>query len=381
MSNRGPFADARVRKLLRHVMREEIPRSEELYTASELENHLQALSDPPLSLIAVGDILLGDRAKDVLRQRGADYPFEAVLPILERSSIVLGNLEGPLARRSSKQARNYTYRMKPAVAPALARARFNVLTLANNHVFDCGRDGLLETLDALSLAGIDVLGAGVHERAAHAPVIREAGPWRIGLLGYYWHRRCAAEADLPGVALDSLRDLRDDIRSLRERVHRVVVTFHWGVPYEREPSAVMRAKARFAVDCGADAVIGHHPHIVQPLEIYRGCPIFYSVGNFTFGSGNSRAEGLLVGIRFEQRETVVVVYPLYVKNRDPRVHYQPKALRGAAAVRMLRVLAEASGSTGAEFEIERGHGTIRLERLPRSGEGSAAVGPRPLVPG
>lgn len=364
----GPFADPRVRKLLKHVTRKEIPRSEELYTAPELEQHLQALGDPPLSLVAVGDILLGDRAKDVLKELGPDYPFEAVLPLLQRASIVLGNLEGPLARRSPRVARNYVYKMKPTVAAALVRARFNVLTLANNHVFDCGRQGVLETLDALRLAGIDVLGAGADERAAHVPVIREAGGLRIGLLGYYWHLRCAAEADLPGAAMDTFRDLRYDIRSLREKVDRLVVTFHWGIPYQREVSPVMRAKARFAVDCGADAVIGHHSHIVQPFEIYRGCPIFYGVGNFTFGSGNSRAEGLMVGIRFEERQTIVVIYPLYVKNRDPRVNYQPKILRGACAERMLRLLAESSGPSGGELRIERGHGTLRLERPAQSDE-------------
>lgn len=362
----SPFADPRVQKLLRHVTREEIAGSHDLYSAAELEEDLRARGDPPLSVIAVGDILIGDRAKGVIRQRGPDYPFEAVLPILRRSSIVLGNLEGPLARRSAKAARNFVYKMKPAVAPVLARAGFNVLTMANNHALDCGRDGVLETLNALVAAGIEPLGAAAHERAAHAPVVREAGPWRVGLLGYYWNRRCAAEASLPGVAMDSFEELEADIRSLRDKVHRVVVTFHWGVPYEREPSAEARGKARFAVDCGADAVIGHHPHIVQPFEIYRGCPILYSIGNFTFGSGNSRAEGLLVGIRFEQRRTIAELYPLYVKNRDPRVNYQPKVLRGAGAERMLRFLAEISGLMGGELRIESGRGTLQIDRPARS---------------
>jgi hypothetical protein len=145
-------------------------------------------------------------------------------------------------------------------------------------------------------------------------------------------------------------------------VDRVVVTFHWGVPYEREPSTEDRAKAHFAVDCGADAVVGHHPHIIQPFEIYRGRPIFYSVGNFAFGSGNSRAEGLLVGLRFEDIKTVADVYPLYVKNRDPRVNYQPKVLTGKAAERALTQLAEISGDSAAFLKVQSGRGHVELSR-------------------
>ena len=128
------------------------------------------------------------------------------------------------------------------------------------------------------------------------------------------------------------------------------------------------AKARFAVDCGADVVIGHHSHVVQPFAVYRGRPIFYGVGNFTFGSRNSRAEGLLIAIRFEETRTIANVYPLYVMNRDPRVNYQPKILRGAAAERVLRLLAEISGPTGGDMRFEGGRGTLDVHWLPRGRE-------------
>ena len=130
----------------------------------------------------------------------------------------------------------------------------------------------------------------------------------------------------------------------------------------REPSDADRAKARFAVQCGADIVIGHHPHIVQPFEIYGGRPIFYSLGNFTFGSGNSRGESLLLGVRFEQSKTVVHVYPAYVKNRDPRVNYQPKVLRGNGAQRILQALMQISGDDGTRLKIENSRGVLELQR-------------------
>jgi hypothetical protein len=144
---------------------------------------------------------------------------------------------------------------------------------------------------------------------------------------------------------------------------------HWGVPYEREPSLEDRAKARFAVDRGADAAVGHHPHIVPPHEINPGCPIFNSVGNFSSGSRNSRTEGLFVGVRFEDTRTVVNVYPLDVKNRDPRVKYQPKVLAGRAAERVLSDLVKISGDNAGIMKLQNGRGHIEL---PRPGESSEA---------
>jgi len=350
--------------MLKHVAREEVPDSPDLYTAAMLEAALQTRNEPSLSLIAVGDIMLDGRAKSVVAERGADYPFESVLPLLRRAPIVLGNLEGPFAQVAEREPRTHSYRVDPAHASAVRRAGINIVTLANNHLLDCGRAGVIETLAALDHAGNASVGAGLDKVAAHRPVIRTIGGLRIGVLGYYWNRRCAARANLPGSAMDPPEALAADIGALREQVDRVVVTFHWGVPYERQPSSGDRAKAHLAVDCGADVVIGHHPHLIQPVGVYRGRPIFYSVGNFAFGSGNSRAEGLMVGVRFEEHQTIVEVYPLYVKNRDPRVNYQPKVLRGRGAARVLRRLATISNEAydRLEFDDDR----IRLT-LPRNG--------------
>ncbi len=353
---------AAVQGMLKHVARDEIPDSQDLFTAAALETELRARNAPDLSLIAVGDIMLDGRATKVIAERGAHYPFDAVLPLLRRAPIVLGNLEGPFARIARREERNHSYRVDPGLAGALRGAGINIVTLANNHLLDCGRAGVLETLETLEQAGVAAVGAGVDKHAAHRPVISTAGRWRVGVLGYYWNRRCAAKGTLPGSAMDPPEALAKDIGALRPQVDRIVVTFHWGVPYERQPSGADQAKARWAVDCGADVVIGHHPHIVQPAEVYRGRPIFYSVGNFAFGSGNSRAEGLAVGVRFEELHTMIEGYPLYVKNRDPRVRYQPKVLRGRGAERVLRNLAEISPSAGDLLEIEGARMRLTIPR-------------------
>ena len=349
---------------IKHVAVEDIPPSKDLFSAPDLRAYLDDLGEPQLSVLVVGDIMLHGRARTAIAQYGSRYPFEAVAPLLKRAGVVVGNLEGPLARQAQKQERNFSYRARPRSARSLARAGIGVLTLANNHLVDCGREGVLETLDAVKAVGIAPIGAGVDKTAAHEPFISNVGRVRIGILGYYWNRRCAATKDLPGSAMDPPEELKTDIGRLRGQVDRIVVTSHWGIPYEREPLPDDRTKARYAIDCGADAVVSHHAHVIQPFEIYRDRPIFYSIGNFTFGSGNSRGEGIMVGLRFEETLTKVEIYPLYVKNRDPRVNYQPKIIRGESSRRVLRHLAEASGSSGAFLSIDHEHGRIDLPYLP-----------------
>lgn len=348
------------------IPRDAPPADKDLVSPQALEEYMAGSGAPGLSLLAAGDVMLGGRTRKAIEKHGPDYPFDAVRPLLCRTPVVLANLEGPLARHAQKQDRNYSYRVHPRSASTLRRAGINVVNLANNHLLDCGPEGVLETLDALAAAGVHSVGAGVNQDAAHAPVILESGPHHIGLLGYYWNRRTAATATRPGSAMDTPDELARDIRALRARADRVIVTVHWGLPYEAEPFAEDRAKARFAIDCGADAVIGHHPHVIQPIEIHRGCPIFYSLGNFAFGSANSRAESLLLGIRFEDRRTVLHAYPVYVRNRDLRVHYQPKLLRGEAAAQLLTRLAEVSGLRGM-FRINDLGGTLELPRAERWG--------------
>lgn len=354
-------------RLIRHVPRGEIPQSEDLLSATMLAERLAVEGDGPFDLLVGGDVMLGGRTEPILSQNGATYPFGAIDPLLRHSEVVLANLEGPLARRAERAdtARNFSYRVQPATAKTLAQVGIDVVTLANNHLVDCGREGVVETLRALEEAQIASVGAGTDIRGAHRPVIRKTRGGRLGILGYYWNRRCAATECHAGSAMDDPAALAADIVALRNQVELLLVTFHWGIPYERVPAQADREKARLAVDLGADIVVSHHPHVIQPFEIYRGCPIFYSVGNLTFGSGNSRAEGMLVGARFDDNHLEVDVFPLYVKNRDPRVAYQPKVLTGRAGARVLRNLAAMSGDYGGLLQVKPWCGRLRLPRRGR----------------
>src|SRR5262245_3316885 len=356
--------EVELEKLRQRVGPDEVPDSVDLLSPDDLEAQLLNGGDPRFTLIAVGDVMLWGRAKAPVQEHGDEYQFAAVLPLLRRAHVGLANLEGPMASRARKQERTFSYRVPPKMARSLRRVGLGIVTLANNHLTDCGRQGVVETLSALRQARVMPIGAGLDYNQAHKPAIVRAGRLRIGFLGYYWNRRTAATKTLPGSAMDTADDLARDVLTLRPHVDRIVVAHHWGIPYVREVADADRAKARLAIDCGADLVIGHHAHIMQAFEIYRSRPIFYGLGNFAFGSGNSRAESLLLGAQFEKDRTVVEVYPVYVKNRDPRVAYQPKVMAGRAATRILDRLRSISGESAASLCMNDGIARVELQWSP-----------------
>src|SRR5260370_35452417 len=154
--------------LLKHVSFDEIPSSVDLLSGRVLEEQLSALSELPPSVSVVGDIMLGGRAKKAVVEFGPDYPFDGVLPLLRRAPIVLGNLEGPFADKARKEQRNFSYREDVGLASSLRRAGINVVTLANNHLMDCGRPRYLQTLYAMCKANAVAQASEREQDAAHA---------------------------------------------------------------------------------------------------------------------------------------------------------------------------------------------------------------------
>lgn len=225
---------------------------------------------------------------------------------------------------------------------------------------DCGRVGVSETIKALNKHHINFVGGGKNIDEAHSPTILQSGSLKIGILGYYWNRRTAAKKDLPGSARDTNENLARDIMALKGKVDRIVVTIHWGIPYDRYPSELEKDKARFAIDCGADLIIGHHPHIIQPFELYKNTPIFYSIGNFAFGSGNSKAEAIMLSIKFLEASTELYLFPTYIKNRDRRINYQPRVMTGQSAKESIDLLKSISSESGSLINFEDGIGVIKI---------------------
>ena len=236
-----------------------------------------------VTIAAVGDLMFAREVTDLMTEHGADYPFARVRALFADADVVVGNLEGTFTDRGAPLAKRYTFRAPPALAATLASAGFDAVTLANNHAYDFGTDGLTDTLAAVRATGTAAFGAGADEAAARAPAIVEARGMRIALLGYndIGEVRMAEGAD-PGVARADEALIAGDVAAAAAAADFVVVFMHWGVEYSREPTERQRALARAAVGAGASAVIGSHPHVLQPWVRVDDAVVLYSLGNFVF---------------------------------------------------------------------------------------------------
>jgi poly-gamma-glutamate synthesis protein (capsule biosynthesis protein) len=319
-------------------------------------------------LLFVGDTLLGDWGRRTIEARGYDYPFEPTRALIRSADLALGNLEGPISRSGrTDEDQTWAYRMAQPAAPALRRAGFDLMDLANNHIRDCGDVGLRESVTLLRGAGITPFGAGSNEPEAHAGAIITVRGVRVAFLGYvapkiqmadgpYSMREVAVTEARGGAAWGSPENITRDVRWLLERqlARLVIVSVHMGDRYQQQPEPFERGLARAAVDAGADAVIGHGTHIMGPVELYRGRPILYGLGNYAFGSLNLRARFSLVATidldPRRQRLTRLQLLPLYTNNGNPWIDYQPKLMKGLAARRVLRRLRQLSGPA-AKLEL------------------------------
>lgn len=245
-------------------------------------------AEPPVSVtfMAVGDVLLDRGIARKIDANGQDWPFAKVSPILKSADIAFCNLECPLSARGVKVNKPFCFKADPANVKCLADAGFDVVSLANNHSLDCGRTGLVETMRCLDDLGIRFVGAGDTLNDSKLPVVMELHGLRIAFLARntlmpegIWLR-----TDAPGTAgLDESTICRE-IAQARTKADVVIVSLHWGIEYRQQSEEAQKVLARKMIDAGADLVIGHHPHVVQPIERYHGGMIAYSLGNFLFDS-------------------------------------------------------------------------------------------------
>ncbi|MGE0227005.1 MAG: CapA family protein [Dehalococcoidia bacterium] len=231
---------------------------------------------------AVGDLMLARDITALMQQHGPAYPFERVSPLLEGLDYLIGNMEGTFTTRGSPLPKTYTFRTPPELAAGLATAGFDLVTLGNNHAADFGAVSLEDTLSVLGRAGIASVGAGTSEEAARAPYMVAMGGQRLGVLSYCGVGESAFAGAGPGVALADPEIVHADASHVAPEVDHLLVCMHAGVEYVREPTALQRDVAHAAIEAGATAVIGSHPHVLQGVEWYRERPILYSLGNFVF---------------------------------------------------------------------------------------------------
>ncbi|WP_339159416.1 CapA family protein [Paenibacillus sp. FSL W8-0186] len=254
--------------------------------------------------------------------------FQYTAPFIQQGDLAFCQLEPALSRRGSPlpQAR-LSMRADPSSAEAIREAGFHVVSFASNHCMDWGIEAFQDTLDALKAQQLQVIGAGRHIDEARAPAIMRVKGTRVAFLAYnsilpqgYW-----AESDRPGCAplrahtlyeqiehdqpgtpcrvhtyahSGDMKGMLEDIQQAKKRSDVVVVSMHWGIHFVPAVIADYQKELAYAaIDAGADLILGHHPHILKGIEMYKGKAIFYSLANFALESPFTFAENL------EQKES------------------------------------------------------------------------------
>ena len=268
--------------------------------------------DEPVRILAVGDIMMGRYVRVLMNEKGPYYPFEKIFSDkewLSRFDIVTGNLEGPITERFITGGTAMTFGFPPDTAQILKNVGFSAVGLANNHMHDRGAQGYEETKKYLSEVGVGYYG-NYSDPATSPGYFTEIRGEKIAFLGFN---------DVFGILdLDSALEL---ISKVKKDVDYVLVFPHWGREYEHLPSKRQVLMAEKFLEAGADAVIGHHPHVVQSYEVYDGEPVFYSLGNFVFDQ-YFRAdveEGLMVELILDDGEVDYEIYKIGSELSQPYV--------------------------------------------------------------
>jgi poly-gamma-glutamate synthesis protein (capsule biosynthesis protein) len=250
-------------------------------------------------LAAVGDINLGDGVADVMAQRGTLWPWRDVAPVLRRADIAFGNLECSISTRGAPVPKEFNFRGSPSALRDVVRyAGLDVLNLANNHVGDYGTAALLDTVRAVRSSGAVPVGAGASlATARRAQVVTRLG-LRVAFVGFsdIGPASFFAGPSSPGTSFADAAGIAAAVRAARRRADVVVATFHWGVERDGAENDRQRGFATAAVRAGAAAVIGAHPHVLQPIRRPAARTVVaYSLGNFVWSAGSaaSSSTGIL----------------------------------------------------------------------------------------
>jgi poly-gamma-glutamate capsule biosynthesis protein CapA/YwtB (metallophosphatase superfamily) len=291
------------------------------------------------TLFSGGDIMLDRGVAQTLkiRGKGVDFPFSggtaaitsryccssfgwrlprtqrtggagAMRQLVHGADLAIANFENPAPDKFRYHTSGTLFSADPKLIKGLATAGIDWVGLANNHIRDAGGAGLLQTIKNLSRYGIRSSGAGKNIAAARKPAILKAGGVKVALLAYdtiaaYY----TAGATTPGSARLTAKAVKADVKAARAAGANVVIVFpHWGTEYDATPFPGQQALARAAVNAGADLVIGNHAHWAGALEVYRGKPIWYALGNFVFDQTWSELtmEGITLELTFRGKALV-----------------------------------------------------------------------------
>jgi hypothetical protein len=244
----------------------------------------------PVLLAAVGDVNLGNGPGALIDLYGPRYPWSGTAAALRSADVAFGNLECAVSTRGAPVPKLYNFRGRPDALRAMATfAGFDVLNLANNHVGDYGTQALLDTVRLTRRYGMRAVGAGGSLASAAEPRVVERLGLRIAFVGFsnILPASFFASPTSAGTQPATPELIAAGVRKATRRADVVIATFHWGVERASIEDGRQRVMAGAAFEAGADAVIGAHPHVLQPIRVSGRKLVAYSLGNFVFGASSS----------------------------------------------------------------------------------------------
>jgi poly-gamma-glutamate capsule biosynthesis protein CapA/YwtB (metallophosphatase superfamily) len=284
-------------------------------------------------LVFAGDVMLSRGVyRQIMAAGDPALPFRKMASVLADADITFVNLESPFSDRKPSWGGELVFRAVPDTIAGLQLAHVSIVSTANNHARDCGPRGVEFTVSWLQSHGIRTVGSSASADVTHRGIILTRNGIRFGFLGYTYDQQNGNWHDIDGrIALADPVVMAHDVQELRGRADVVIVSMHHGIEYMRQPSAAQVAFAHAAIDAGAQLVIGHHPHVVQPSERYHDGVIFYSLGNFIFDQYQRQATqyGEVVQVSFAGRDIAAThVIPVKITPTGPEVNETPVPLPG-----------------------------------------------------
>jgi len=282
-----------------------------------------------VSIAVAGDVMFARKMPGVLESVGS--PFKNVENVTKNVDILLMNFENPVTTAEVAYKGDVALKAHP-VYTKLAKANSNtILALANNHIFDFGEAGLNDTIKNLKDNGLKVIGAGNNKDEATKPVVEDIKGRKIIILNYMDQDNFKeySQQEMPqatnggngsnsGYSAIDWDVVKKDIDTYKEEADMILVYLHYGNEYSHAPNAHQKEISKKFIDYGADIVVGSHTHVTEGVEVYKGKPIFYNLGNFVFDQSNVDTHlAMFLEIDLVNDTGEVTVYPIYLNNYLP----------------------------------------------------------------
>ena len=325
-----------------------------IFSQNEISNNVR--------FIAAGDLNIAHWITPIIEKQGYDYPFKYIKEHLFSADLVFANLEAPFCESGEPYPKNFVFKVPEKHAQVLKSGNINLVSLANNHILDFGLSCLTSTVQVLKKEKIYCAGAGSDFNNAYKPAIFKINNIKFAFFAYSmtFPKYFFATDSTGGTAYPHKKILKDSISYYNDKVDHIIVSFHWGEELTEFPKEYQQNYARFAIDYGADIILGHHPHVLQGIEKYNNKFIIYSLGNFIFASYTNKAsDSIMLDLQFSKTKIKdFKIVPINVNNYE--VNFRPKIMHGENKAKIIQHIQSISDTLNNDLQIISSDGYLNI---------------------